>query len=29
MYLYGDRLVRVHEPTHEVIDTVRIPTIRP
>ena len=29
MYLYGDRFVRVHEPTREVIDTLRIPTIRP
>ena len=29
IYLYGDRLVRVHEPTREVIDSIRIPTIRP
>ena len=28
-YLFGDRLVRVHEPTREVVDLVRIPTIKP
>lgn len=28
MFLLGDRMVRVHEPTHEVIDFVRIPSIK-
>ena len=28
MYLFGDRLVRVHEPTREVIDLVRVPTVK-
>ncbi|MBK1882672.1 hypothetical protein JIN85_09605 [Luteolibacter pohnpeiensis] len=28
LYQYNDRLVRVYEPTHEVIDVVIIPTIR-
>ena len=29
MYLFGDRMVRVHEPSREVIDFVRVPTIKP
>lgn len=29
MYLFGDRIVRVHEPTREVLDLVRIATIKP
>lgn len=28
MFLYGDRMVRVHEPTREVVDFVRIPSIK-
>ena len=28
VYLYGDRMVRVHQPTREVIDFVRIPSIK-
>ena len=28
LYLYGDRIVRVYEPRREVIDIIRIPTIR-
>lgn len=27
LYWYGDRVVRVYEPTHEVVDVVVIPTI--
>ena len=28
LYFYGDRLVRVYEPTHEVVDVIVIPTIQ-
>lgn len=28
MFLFGDRMVRIHEPSREVIDVVRLPGIR-
>ena len=28
MFLHGDRMVRVHEPTREVIDVVRVPSVK-
>lgn len=29
MYLFGDRMVRVHEPSREVVDFVKMPGIKP
>ena len=29
MFLFGDRMVRVHEPTREVIDFVKMPNVKP